>query len=176
MSLAHDICTALSFFCCSPCFANPRVGLQILRASRLMLWCLVCTHIIQMDRSIWRTSRRNHEGTNEGYPVPEKGLRSHQVKLDDCQEKLWLGVIFNESLGGRSLACSLQGTETSLPADARPVNRLFDFRLIQYSDFDDLTSACSQIPAGQVSTYGDVAKALNSSARAVGGALRVCLL
>lgn len=31
----------------------------------------------------------------------------------------------------------------------------------------------SGIPAGKISTYGGVAKALNSSARAVGGALRV---
>ena len=32
--------------------------------------------------------------------------------------------------------------------------------------------ACSQIPPGQVSTYGNLAAFLNSSARAVGGALR----
>lgn len=33
-------------------------------------------------------------------------------------------------------------------------------------------AACSQIPAGRVSTYGELARALDSSARAVGGALR----
>ncbi|KAJ1625316.1 DNA binding methylated-DNA--cysteine S-methyltransferase [Pavlovales sp. CCMP2436] len=33
-------------------------------------------------------------------------------------------------------------------------------------------AVCSQIPAGRVSTYGAIARVLDSSARAVGGALR----
>lgn len=39
--------------------------------------------------------------------------------------------------------------------------------------WSNLHPASSGIPPGRVSTYGEVAKALGSCARAVGGALRV---
>lgn len=53
-------------------------------------------YIYPLHRQIYLESFGYHERTNQGYPIPGKGLRNHQVKLRDRQKKLLI-VMYDSS-------------------------------------------------------------------------------